>query len=133
MRFGVNTGEVVAGDASARQAFASGDAVNVAARLEQAASPARCCSVTSTLRLVRDAVTVEEVEPLALKGKSQPVRAWRLIDVARGAGVAAGIDAPLVGRARELSQFLEAWRTALREHDARIVTVVAPAGLARRD
>ena len=129
VRFGVNTGEVVAGDASAGQAFASGDAVNVAARLEQAASPGEVLLGDATLRLVRDAVTVEDVEPLALKGKSQLVRAWRLIDVTPGGpGVARRFDAPLVGRARELSQLLESWRRTVDGHDARIVTVVAPAG-----
>ena len=90
VRIGVNTGEVVAGDAAAGQAFASGDAVNVAARLEQAAAPGEVLLGEATLRLVRDAVTVEAVEPLALKGKSQPVPAWRLVDVRAGA---AGVSA----------------------------------------
>src|SRR5215831_15625261 len=71
VRIGVNTGEVVAGDAARREMFASGDAVvlgdavNVAARLEQAAQPGEILIGEETYRLVRDAVTVEAVAPVA--------------------------------------------------------------------
>jgi class 3 adenylate cyclase len=68
-RTGVNTGDVVAGDPSAGQSFVSGDAVNVAARLEQAAPPDEILIGADTLRLIRDAVKVEAVEPLSVKGK----------------------------------------------------------------
>ena len=61
----------------------TGDAVNVAARLEQAAAPGEVLLGEPTYRLVRDAVTVEAVEPLAAKGKSEPVAAYRLLEVAR--------------------------------------------------
>ncbi len=77
-RIGVNTGEVVAGDASLRQALVTGDAVNLAARLEQGAPPGEVLLSDSTLRLVRDAVVVEEVDPLEAKGKTEPVHAHRL-------------------------------------------------------
>ena len=63
-RTGVNTGEVVAGDAAARQQLATGDAVNVAARLEQAAGPGEILLGEATYRLVRENVRAEEVEPL---------------------------------------------------------------------
>ncbi|HCO04213.1 MAG TPA: hypothetical protein DIT48_12790, partial [Actinobacteria bacterium] len=63
------TGEVVAGDASAGQRLVTGDAVNVAARLEQAAPPGHVLLGEHTFRLVRDAVEVEPVQALALKGK----------------------------------------------------------------
>ena len=129
VRIGVNTGEVVAGDAAAGQAFASGDAVNVAARLEQAAAPGEVLLGEATLALVRDAVTVEACEPLTLKGKSRRVACWRLVEVAaRAAGVARRLDAPLVGRETELAQLLDEWRRTVEEQDTRVVTVVAPAG-----
>jgi hypothetical protein len=67
----VNTGEVIAGDASLGQAFATGDTVNVAARFEQAATPGSVLIGESTYRLVRDAVRVEPMEPLELKGNSE--------------------------------------------------------------
>jgi class 3 adenylate cyclase len=76
-RIGVATGEVVAGDPGSGQAFVSGDAVNVAARLEQAAPPGVILISETTYRLVRDSVVAEPVEPQRLKGKSGAVRAWR--------------------------------------------------------
>ena len=83
--------------------LAVGDAVNVAARLEQAAAPGDILLGPETLRLVRDAVEVEPLEPMSLKGKSEPVLAFGLLRVApRAAGVARHLDLPLVGREREL-------------------------------
>ena len=73
LRTGVNTGEVVVGDAVHGQEIVVGDAVNVAARLEQAAGPGEVLIGEQTWRLVRDAVTVEPVAPLAVKGKGDPV------------------------------------------------------------
>src|SRR6202162_1824163 len=69
VRTGVNTGEVVAGDASSGQRFATGDAVNVAKRFEEAAPPGEILLGEPTYRLVRDAVEVDAVEPLELKRK----------------------------------------------------------------
>src|ERR671922_701609 len=72
-RIGVNTGEVVAADPASGQSFVSGDAVNVAARLEQAAEPGDVLLGEPTLELVGEAVDVEQVAPLELKGKADPV------------------------------------------------------------
>src|SRR5215216_3023408 len=74
-RTGVNTGEVVTGDPGQAQRLVTGDAVNVAARLEQAAPHNGILLGELTHRLVRDAVESEPVEPLTLKGKSEPVPA----------------------------------------------------------
>src|SRR5207244_6452215 len=76
-RIGVNTGEVVAGDPRHRERFVTGDAVNVAARLEQAAVPGDLLVGHNTYLLVRDAVEVASVDPLDLKGKEEPVLAYR--------------------------------------------------------
>src|SRR6266576_1488288 len=70
-RTGVNTGEVVAGDPAAGQRLVTGDTVNTAARLEQAAPTNEVLLGDPTYRLTRDAVEVEEIEPLELKGKSE--------------------------------------------------------------
>src|SRR5438105_13783690 len=72
-RTGVNTGEVVAGDSASAQRLVTGDAVNVAARLEQAAPALDVLIGEPTYRLVRHAVEVEAVEPLELKGKAERV------------------------------------------------------------
>ena len=77
-RIGVMTGEVVTGT---EERLATGDAVNVAARLEQAAQPGEVLLGEPTLALVRDAADVEAIEPLSLKGKTEPVPAYRLLQV----------------------------------------------------
>ena len=103
-RTGVNTGEVVAGDPSTGQRLVTGDAVNVAARLEQAAGEQEVLLGELTYRLVRDSVEVVEVEPLALKGKAEPVPAYQLVRVKDTGDVAVRRGAPLVGRERELER-----------------------------
>ncbi len=129
VRTGVNTGEVIAGDPAQGQSFATGDAVNVAARLEQAASVGEVLIGRETLRLVRDAVIVEEVGPLELKGKSEPVAAWRLVGVVeRAAGVSRRLDSPLVGRERELTVLQEAFAGARESASCELVTVIGSAG-----
>ena len=80
-RTGIETGEVVAGDASARQTLVTGDTVNTAARLEQAAGPGEILLGRLTARLVVDAVTVESIPPVWAKGKAGPVWAVRLVAV----------------------------------------------------
>ena len=83
IRTGVNTGDVVAGDPASGDWYVSGDAVNVAARFEQVAEPGQILIGAATHALVSEQVDVEAVEPLTLKGKSEPVPAFRLIAVRR--------------------------------------------------
>jgi class 3 adenylate cyclase len=131
-RIGVNTGEVVAGDATARQALVTGDAVNVAARLEQAAPTGEVLIAGTTLELVRDAVVIDAVEPLELKGKSGRVPAFRLLTVHAGAaGVARRMDSPLVGRERSLAQLGQAFETAAAERVCHLFTVLGPPGVGK--
>src|SRR5215212_1662700 len=100
LRIGVNTGEVVAGTG---ETLVTGDAVNVAARLEQAAQPGEILIGDATYRLVRDAVAAEPVAAIDAKGKTDAVAAYRLRSVREGADAfARRLDAPLVGREREL-------------------------------
>jgi class 3 adenylate cyclase len=98
VRIGVNTGEVVTGDTDK---LVTGDAVNVAARLEQAAGPGDVFLGASTYALVRDAVDVELLTPVTAKGKSDPLTAYRLRTITGDTPVARRLDAPLVGRERE--------------------------------
>ena len=131
-RIGVNTGEVVAGDASTRQALVTGDAVNVAARLEQAAPPGEVLIAGTTLELVRDAVVVDAIAPLDLKGKSEPVAAFRLLAVDAGAaGVARRMDSPLVGRERSLAQLRQAFETVEADRVCHLFTVLGPPGVGK--
>jgi len=128
-RTGVNTGEVVTGDAATRQRLVTGDTVNTAARLEQAAGPNDVLIGELTWRLVRDAVEVEPVEPLELKGKADRVPAFRLVEVRSAAeGLARREDQPLVGRASELGRLHDLFDAATRERRPRLATVVGDAG-----
>ena len=131
-RTGVNTGEVVAlDDPSADQKLATGDAVNVTARLEQAAPANEIYIGEVTYRLVRDAVEVEPVEPLALKGKSQPVAAYRLISAHGQDGNVRRQDTPVVGRDDELAVLQRAWETVVTDRRAGLVTVIGDAGVGK--
>ena len=104
IRIGINTGEVVAGDAAAGQALVTGDTVNVAARLEQAAASGEILVGAPTRRLVENAVELEARAPVAAKGKSEPLEVAAVLAVHRSAaGYARRLDAPLVGRAATLT------------------------------
>src|SRR5437660_8338165 len=123
-RIGVNTGEVVTGTL---ERLATGDAVNVAARLEQAAAPGEILIGDETLRLVSAGVDIGPVEQLELKGKAAPVPAYPLMSL---------LDAPgrshvsrFVGRSDELAQLAEAWQRALAESRCELVTVLGEAGV----
>lgn len=131
-RTGINTGEVVASDdATADQKLATGDAVNVAARLEQAATENQILLGDVTYRLVRDAVEVEAVESLHLKGKAQPVVAFRLVAAPGLDGRVRRHDRPLVGRDGELATLAALFDEVVRERTARLVTVIGDAGFGK--
>lgn len=131
-RAGINTGPVVAGDVAAGQRIVTGDAVNVAARLEAAAAPGEILLGAETYALVRDAVSTEAVEPLTLKGKSEPVPAWRLTGVSDALGRhARPSDAPLVGRRRPLRLLDDAFHEAVEERICHLFTIVGAAGVGK--
>jgi len=132
LRTGINTGEVVAGDPAAGEAFVTGDAVNVAARLEQAATPGEILIGEGTYRLVRDAVEVDAPTDLELKGKSGPVRAYRLrrVDPTAPAHVRR-LDAPLVGRVRELRLLAQAFERVREDRACQLFSVLGPAGVGK--
>src|SRR5918999_4784645 len=132
VRTGINTGEVIVGDPSQGQAFATGDAVNVAQRLEANAEAGEILLGDATMRLVRHAVTAEPLPPLELKGKSHPVAAWRLLSVQPDArALERRLDAPLVGRLRELDRLHGEFEQALAERACRVVTVLGDPGVGK--
>ena len=128
---GVNTGEVIAGDASTGQRLVTGDAVNTAARLEQAAGRGEIILGDLTYRLARDEIEVEEIPPLTLKGKAEPVPAYRLASVREVAAPRTADAAPFVGREEEMSR-LTSTLGALEGHGgAALLTVVGDAGVGK--
>ena len=131
-RTGINTGEVVANDsAQADQKLATGDAVNLAARLEQAAPDDQIYLGQETYRLVRDAVHVEPVAPLELKGKAERIPAWRLVSAEGLDGVLRRHDAPLVGRDEELAAIDRALEGVRERKAVQLVTIVGDAGIGK--
>ncbi len=132
VRTGINTGEVVVGDLVAGQAFVTGDAVNVAARLEQSAEPGEILIGEDTFRLVRDVVEADSVDPLSVRGREEPVRAYRLLDVRETEGwPARSIRSPLVGRVAELARIWEAYDAMVRDGTCHLVTVLGAAGVGK--
>lgn len=131
-RTGVNTGEVVAGDPATGQTLVTGDAVNVAARLEQSAQPGEVLIGEATFRLLRDAVTAEAVEPMAVKGKGEPVTAYRLLDVHPEAeAVRRHLDSPMVGRDRQLSLMKQTFQNATDDRACHLFTIIGSPGVGK--
>jgi class 3 adenylate cyclase len=132
MRIGINTGEVVAADPRHGERFATGSAVNLAARLEQAADPGEVLIGSATYALVRDAIEAVETEPLALKNVSQPTRAYRVVRVREERPTPRPLtDTPFVGRTLELGQIVGELDLAVANRSCRLVTVYGDAGLGK--
>ena len=132
IRVGINTGEVVAGDGSGGQNLVTGDPVNVAKRLEEAARTGEILVGDTTRHLVENAVVFEPRDELTVKGKAGPVVAWNALAVIEGATpYARRLDAPLVGREEELRTLRNAFAQAVREGTCHLVTVVGPAGIGK--
>jgi class 3 adenylate cyclase/tetratricopeptide (TPR) repeat protein len=129
-RIGINTGEVVVGG-SAGSGFVVGDAVNVAARLEQTAEAGEILLGPDTYALVRDAVTVDDGRSLSLKGKTDPVIGYRLIDVAPTLEPGRRQEPAFVGRERELETLRAAFDRSVRERVCSLVTVLGTAGVGK--
>jgi class 3 adenylate cyclase/tetratricopeptide (TPR) repeat protein len=129
-RTGVNTGEVVAGDPALGQRLVTGDAVNVAARLEQAAPPNDVLLGPATYDLARAWVQVERVEPLELKGKSERVPAFLLVDVPTTTA-SHQREAPFVGRDEELLMLGRGLDRAMETTACQMVTVVGEPGVGK--
>ncbi len=132
VRIGVNTGQAVTGVLSARGFFTVGDTINVAARLEQSARPGDVLLGRETLRLVGHAVVTEPLEPLAVKGKRKTVEAHRLVAIVPdGRGRPQRPAVPMVGRAEERQQVLDAFDEVVAEGGCRLLTVLGPAGVGK--
>jgi class 3 adenylate cyclase/tetratricopeptide (TPR) repeat protein len=132
VRTGVNTGEVVAGNPSADQAFVTGEVVAVAKRLEQEAAASEILIGDATYRLVRNAALVEPAENLSPTGEGETAPVWRLLGVLTGApAFERRLDATLVGRDRELTLLREAFGRASALGTGQFFTVLGPAGIGK--
>jgi class 3 adenylate cyclase/tetratricopeptide (TPR) repeat protein len=131
-RVGVNTGEVVTGEMASGERLATGDAVNVAARLEQAAQPGEIMLGEQTARLAGNAIEVAPVQPLELKGKAKPHPAYLLLRLVDGLPpFERRVDARFVGRRPELERVVAAFEGTLSDRRCRLFTILGPAGIGK--
>src|SRR5438270_636708 len=130
IRLGINTGEVVAARESATGDFPlSGDAVNVAARLQQAAESWGILCGERTVASIRTGFSFGPVIDVDARGKSQPIRALALVGRTAAAPVAR--RTPLIGRDADLQQLELVARRALEEQRPFMVSIIAPAGVGK--
>jgi class 3 adenylate cyclase len=133
LEIGINTGEVVVGQARAGSSFVSGDAVNVAARLEQAAAPGAILVGERTVAAARGAFEFEQPALVEAKGKPEGVvarRVVRALSLMRPRGVS-GLARAFIGRDRELERLGDAYRATFDQRRPRLVTVLGDAGVGK--
>lgn len=128
-RIGIESGEVVTEDAEST--FATGEAVNLAARLQQQAGVDEILVGPAAARLVRGRVELESRPPLDLRGWREPVAASRVVCVTEFGAPLAAIEAPLVGRESELDLLETTFGRTARDARATLVTLYGDPGVGK--
>ena len=137
MRIGVEAGEVLVDVdrvSGPRDRMLTGDAVNVAARLQSAAEPGHVIVGASAFATTKETIEYRELPALDLKGKAEPVAAWEALRVRakqRGERPELGMEAKLVGRDDELALLKQTFRRVQSEGRPALVTVVGAAGVGK--
>jgi class 3 adenylate cyclase len=134
LRIGIDTGEVVHADAGPDQGRVTGDTVNTAARLQAAAAPGAILMGESTALAVEDAIDLERLPAVDLKGKAEPVRVARALEVRveRSRELAMGsLRAPTLGREAELERLRAALDAVVDGGRSQLWLVVAPPGVGK--
>jgi class 3 adenylate cyclase/tetratricopeptide (TPR) repeat protein len=129
VRIGLESGEVVVDDTDST--FATGEAVNVAARLQQAARPGEILMGESAHRLTRAAVETEPAGPMDLRGFRNPITAYRPLAALDGRLPIASISAPFVGREPELELLQNTLERTLRDRRPHVFTVYGEPGVGK--
>jgi class 3 adenylate cyclase/tetratricopeptide (TPR) repeat protein len=131
-RCGICSGEAVVITAESGDFRVLGDVTNTASRLQTAASPGEILIEADTAAMVRGEVAIEQMPALHLKGKSQPVAAWRVTQPIRaGDDGTAFTETPFLGRADELAELEHSFRRVLRRGQACQVTILGTPGLGK--
>ena len=129
VRIGIESGEVVADQTDST--FATGGAVNLAARLEQQARPNEIVIGPTAARLVRDLVELEPLEPIELRGWREPVAASRVVGAREPGRPMRSLSAPLVGRESELELLENSFARTVRDRRATVITLYGEAGVGK--
>ena len=133
-RAGVLTGEAAVTLGATNQGMVAGDLVNTASRLQSVAPPAAVLVGEATQRAASAAIVFEPAGEQMLKGKTAPVSAWRAVRVVAergGRNRSDALEAPFVGRDDELRLLKDLFHATIREHRARLVSVIGPAGIGK--
>jgi class 3 adenylate cyclase/tetratricopeptide (TPR) repeat protein len=132
VRGAVCTGEaVIVVEPTPGEALATGDVVNTAARLQNAAAPGGLLVGEETHRLTRHAFRFESIPAVDAKGKAAPVAAWSVLDPLEEPGSRPTSDTPLAGRERELGLLSSIWDRAVEDGRPHMVTILGPAGIGK--
>ena len=127
-RIGIEAGEVVTDDGDST--FATGEAVNLAARLQQNAEPGQILVGPAAHRLTLGRVEVDEVGPVDVRGRNEPVWAWAAVS-ADGRAPARVAVTPLIGREHELELLENTFARAVRDRRAHLFTVYGEPGVGK--
>jgi class 3 adenylate cyclase/tetratricopeptide (TPR) repeat protein len=133
-RAGVLTGEAAVTIGAEGEGMVAGDLVNTASRIQSAAEPGTVLVGEVTRRATEQAIVYESAGERELKGKSEPVTLWRALRVVSGVGgtlKSAGLEAPFVGRERELKLIKELFHGCAQERRAHLVSVTGIAGIGK--
>ncbi len=131
VRAGVLTGNAAVEVGAEGEGMVLGDTVNTASRLQSVAAPGTVLVDDVTRRASEAAIAYEDAGEHQVKGREQAVHAWTALRVVAGAGGArrsAGLEAPFVGRERELAQVIDSFEDTAEQRRARLVTIVGEAG-----
>ncbi len=140
MRIGINTGEVAAAGAASegRDFLVTGDAVNVAARLQQLATPGTILVGSRTWRATQGAVQYRDLPPANVRNRARPVKIWEALAMTDQSAVptprprgVAGLKAPMVGRDVEMELMNAVSSRVLRENSPHLVTVFGLPGIGK--
>jgi class 3 adenylate cyclase/tetratricopeptide (TPR) repeat protein len=134
VHIGIESGEAVSGDPFAGGTSVTGDALNVAARLEKSAAPGQILVGPTTFAATKHAIAYEPIGDLALAGKSLPVAAYQPIRFLADIGEARGLGdlkAPLLGRDEEMLQLLDTAERLNLDRKALLFTILGPPGIGK--
>ncbi len=134
IRTGINTGEalvVLGGAGGESEGMAAGDIMNTAARIQSAAPVNGILVGAATRAASKYAIEYRSAEPVAAKGKAQPVEVWEVVGRQEAVAARSSSDGALIGRDAELGFLEAAWREVCTSATSRLVGVVGPAGIGK--